>query len=75
MWRGQIEGVRIKSTKRRSGLGHKMFDWAIARCRDQGRRQLQLAMDKTRLDTLRFYESSLASRRAMRGMKLDLTGK
>ena len=74
MWRGQIEGVRIKSTKRGSGLGHKMFDWAIARCRDKGCELVQLAMDKTRLDTLRFYES-LGFKASHEGMKLDLTGK
>ncbi|MBI2255793.1 MAG: GNAT family N-acetyltransferase [Proteobacteria bacterium] len=74
MWRGQIEGVRIKSSKRGSGLGHQMFDWAIAQCRDKGCALVQLAMDKTRTDTLRFYES-LGFKASHEGMKLDLTAK
>jgi ribosomal protein S18 acetylase RimI-like enzyme len=72
MWRGQIEGVRIKSTKRGSGLGHKMFDWAIEQCRAKGCELVQLAMDKSRNDTLRFYES-LGFKASHEGMKLDLT--
>ncbi|WP_374653349.1 N-acetyltransferase family protein [Dongia sp.] len=74
MWRGQIEGVRIKSTRRGEGLGHKMFDWAIAECRAKGCEMVQLAMDKTRTDTLRFYES-LGFKASHEGMKLGLTGK
>ncbi len=72
MWRGQIEGVRIKSSKRGSGLGHKMFAWAIEQCRAKGCELVQLAMDKTRTDTLRFYES-LGFKASHEGMKLDLT--
>jgi ribosomal protein S18 acetylase RimI-like enzyme len=72
MWRGQIEGVRIKTSKRGSGLGHKMFDWAIAQCRAKGCELVQLAMDKTRTDTLRFYES-LGFKASHEGLKLDLT--
>ncbi len=72
MWRGQVEGVRIKSSKRGSGLGHKMFDWAIAECRAKGCELMQLAMDKTRSDSLRFYES-LGFKASHEGMKLDLT--
>lgn len=71
MWRGQIESVRIKSTKRGGGLGHKMLDWAIAECRAKGCELVQLAMDKTRLDTLRFYES-LGFKASHEGMKLEL---
>nr|WP_298689059.1 GNAT family N-acetyltransferase [uncultured Dongia sp.] len=71
MWRGQIEGVRIKSSKRGGGLGHKMFDWAIEQCRARDCELVQLAMDKTRLDTLRFYES-LGFKASHEGMKLDL---
>jgi N-acetylglutamate synthase-like GNAT family acetyltransferase len=74
MWRGQIESVRIKSTKRGGGLGHKMFDWVIAECRAKGCELVQLAMDKTRLDTLRFYES-LGFKASHEGMKLELSAK
>ncbi|MDY0871784.1 GNAT family N-acetyltransferase [Dongia rigui] len=72
MWRGQIEGVRIKTSRRGSGLGHKMFDWAIAQCRAKGCELVQLAMDKTRTDTLRFYES-LGFKASHEGLKLDLS--
>jgi len=72
MWRGQIEGVRIKSSKRGGGLGHKMFAWAIEQCRARDCELVQLAMDKTRADTLRFYES-LGFKASHEGMKLDLT--
>jgi len=72
VWRGQIESVRIKSSKRGGGLGHKMFDWAIAECRIKGCELVQLAMDKTRTDSLRFYES-LGFKASHEGMKLDLT--
>lgn len=72
IWRGQIEGVRIKSSKRGSGLGHKMFDWAIEQCRSKGCELVQLAMEKTRTETLRFYES-LGFKASHEGLKLDLT--
>ena len=47
-------------------------DWAIAQCREKGCELVQLAMDKTRTDTLRFYES-LGFKASHEGMKLDLT--
>ena len=72
IWRGQIEGVRIKLSKRGSGLGHKMFDWAIEQCRSKGCELVQLAMEKTRTETLRFYES-LGFKASHEGLKLDLT--
>jgi ribosomal protein S18 acetylase RimI-like enzyme len=71
LWRGQIESVRIKSSKRGSGLGHKMFTWAIEQCRAKGCELVQLATDKTRVDTLRFYES-LGFKASHEGMKLEL---
>lgn len=71
MWRGQIESVRVKSTKRGSGLGHRMLDWAIAECRAKGCEMVQLAMDKTRADTLRFYQS-LGFKASHEGLKLEL---
>jgi len=74
MWRGQIEGVRVKTSRRGSGLGHRMFDWAIAECRKKGCELVQLAMDKSRTDTLRFYES-LGFKASHDGLKLDLTAK
>ena len=36
MWRGQIESVRTARSKRGSGLGRKMFEYAIEECRARG---------------------------------------
>ncbi len=57
MWRGQIESVRIASSRRGQGLGHLMIDWAIGECRRRGCGLVQLTMNKTRKDSHRFYES------------------
>lgn len=56
-WRGQIESVRIASARRGTGLGRRMFEWAIAECRERGCGLVQLTSDKSRSDALRFYES------------------
>lgn len=71
MWRGQIESVRVASSKRGEGLGRQMFMWAIEQCRAKGCELVQLATDKTRTDTRRFYES-LGFKASHEGMKLDL---
>ncbi len=55
-WRGQIEAVRIAADRRSSGLGRRMFDWAIAECRARGCRMVQLTTDRQRPDAHRFYE-------------------
>ncbi len=55
-WRGQIEGVRIAAAHRGSGLGQRMFEWAIAQCRARGCSLVQLTTDKERPDAHRFYE-------------------
>lgn len=54
--RGQIEGVRIAADRRGSGLGHRVFDWAIETCRSRGCSLVQLTTDKGRSDAHRFYE-------------------
>lgn len=56
-WRGQIESVRIDASRRGGGLGRQMFEWAIAECRRRGCGLVQLTMNKSRADALRFYES------------------
>ncbi|MQX36636.1 GNAT family N-acetyltransferase [Roseospira navarrensis] len=56
-WRGQIEAVRIARDLRGAGLGRRLMDWAVAHCRDQGCRLVQLTSDATRTDAHRFYES------------------
>ncbi|MDR6664902.1 GNAT family N-acetyltransferase [Rhizobium sp. 1399] len=56
MWRGQIESVRIAKSHRGSGLGSQFIEWAIARCAERGCGLVQLTSDKTRADSIRFYE-------------------
>jgi ribosomal protein S18 acetylase RimI-like enzyme len=70
-WRGQIESVRIASTERGSGLGRRMFDWAIAECRARGCRLVQLTTDKSRADAQRFYER-IGFKASHEGFKLAL---
>lgn len=55
-WRGQIEAVRIAKEHRSSGLGQKMFEWAISQCRSRGCNLVQLTTDIARPDAHRFYE-------------------
>jgi GNAT superfamily N-acetyltransferase len=55
-WRGQIEAVRVASTRRGCGIGKEMIEWAIAQCRHRGCRHVQLTTDKRRTDAHRFYE-------------------
>lgn len=55
-WRGQIEAVHIAAQRRDAGLGQRMFEWAIARCRERGCTLVQLTTDKRRPDAHRFYE-------------------
>jgi len=71
MWRGQIESVRIAAAERGSGLGRRMFAWAIAECRARGCGLVQLTTDKARPDARRFYES-LGFVASHEGMKLAL---
>jgi ribosomal protein S18 acetylase RimI-like enzyme len=71
MWRGHIEGVRIATHRRGTGLGRTMFDWAIEQCRTRDCGLVQLTTDKSRPDALRFYES-LGFIATHEGMKLVL---
>jgi GNAT superfamily N-acetyltransferase len=72
MWRGQIEGVRVASTRRGSGVGRAMMLWAIDRCRERGCGLIQLTTDKRRADAHRFY-AALGFEASHEGMKLALT--
>lgn len=72
LWRGQVESVRIAASHRGGGLGRRMFDWAIERCRERGCGMVQLTTDKSRADARRFYES-LGFTASHEGMKLVLT--
>ncbi len=69
--RGQIESVRIASDRRGSGLGHAMLEWAIAECRRRGCGLVQLTMNKSRGEALRFYQS-LGFTATHEGFKLKL---
>jgi GNAT superfamily N-acetyltransferase len=55
-WRGQIEAVRVARAHRSSGLGRRMFEWAISQCRSRNCSLVQLTTDKRRPDAHRFYE-------------------
>lgn len=57
VWRAQIEAVRVHESRRGSGLGREMFDWAIAECRRRGCALVQLTSDNSRPDAQRFYET------------------
>lgn len=71
LWRGQIESVRIAASRRGGGLGRKLFEWAIAECRQRGCGLVQLTTDKARPDAHRFYQS-LGFVASHEGMKLVL---
>src|SRR5687768_3861953 len=49
-WRGQIEAVRIAATRRGSGLGAQMIEWAVEQCRARGCRMVQLTTSTSRKD-------------------------
>jgi GNAT superfamily N-acetyltransferase len=67
--RAQVEGVRVRSDKRGSGLGEKMFLWAIEKARSEGAHLIQLTTDKKRPEAMRFYEK-LGFIASHEGMKL-----
>ena len=67
--RGQIESVRVSAAQRGSGYGRRMFEWAIARCREKGCKTVQLTADKSRADAHRFY-GSLGFVASHEGLKL-----
>ena len=54
--RSIVEGVRIHTDERASGLGTRLIEWAIDESRSQGCQLVQLTSDNTRTDAHRFYE-------------------
>lgn len=70
-WRGQIEAVRVASTRRGEGLGQRLLEWAIDKCRERGCRVVQLTTNKSRTDAHRFYER-LGFKASHIGYKLEL---
>ena len=70
-WRGQVEGVRVASGVRGSGIGRQMLEWAIGQCRARGCASVQLTTNEARTDAQRFYKS-LGFAASHVGMKLSL---
>jgi len=54
--RAQIEGVRVASSERGSGLGTELIAWAVAEATRRGCHLVQLTSDASRTDAHRFYE-------------------
>ncbi|MDI1246545.1 MAG: GNAT family N-acetyltransferase [Rhodoferax sp.] len=71
-WRALIEGVRVAADARSSGVGRRLFVWAISRARERGCRLVQLTSDKARPDAIRFYQS-LGFTASHEGLKLELS--
>ncbi|KFG72360.1 GNAT family N-acetyltransferase [Streptomyces mutabilis] len=69
--RSIIEGVRIHSDERGSGLGTQLIEWAVDQSRRQGCQLVQLTSDKTRTGAHRFYER-LGFSASHTGFKLQL---
>lgn len=69
--RVQIEAVRIRKDQRGTGIGTKMFKWAIKKSKERGAHLLQLTTDKKRPDAIRFYEN-IGFQASHEGMKLHL---
>jgi ribosomal protein S18 acetylase RimI-like enzyme len=71
MTRAQIEGVRIASTRRGTGLGRMLIQEAIRRATDAGARSMQLTTNLSRIEAQRFYRK-LGFTQSHAGFKLDL---
>jgi ribosomal protein S18 acetylase RimI-like enzyme len=54
--RAQIEGVRVATAHRGSGIGEALVQYAITRATQAGCSLMQLTTDATRADAKRFYE-------------------
>lgn len=68
-----VEGVRVHSRTRGSGLGRALMGWAHEQGRARGATLVQLTSDKRRGDTHRFYEG-LGYAATHEGFKLELGG-
>ncbi|MET8284943.1 GNAT family N-acetyltransferase [Streptomyces sp. NPDC048448] len=54
--RALIEGVRVRTDERGSGLGTQIIEWAVDESRRQDCRLVELTSDASRTDAHRFYE-------------------
>lgn len=69
--RALVESVRVHADARGTGLGTRLFEWAIDEARKQGCMLVQLTSDATRVDAHRFYER-LGFVASHEGLKLEL---
>ena len=67
----QIEGVRLSSSTRGTGLGTALFEWAHEYGHRHGATLAQMTTDKTRTDAHRFYDR-LGYRASHEGFKRPL---
>ena len=67
--RGQLESVRVDSSRRGMGIGKAMVLWAISFAWEVGCGLVQLTADKTRTESIAFYES-MGFRNTHDGLKL-----
>ena len=67
--RAQIEAVRIRKDQRGTGIGTKMFKWAINRAKERNAHILQLTTDKKRPSAIVFY-TKLGFKDSHEGMKM-----
>ena len=71
----QVEGVRVAASRRGSGLGTELLDWAHDWGRRHGAVVAQLTTDRSRVDARRFYErlGYVASHEGMKRSLHDAT--
>ncbi|RZS39301.1 putative N-acetyltransferase YhbS [Herbihabitans rhizosphaerae] len=69
--RATIEGVRVRSDQRGTGLGQRLIKWCVEQAGQRGCAIVQLTSDATRSDAHRFYER-LGFVASHVGMKLKL---
>lgn len=54
--RAELEGLRVRSDKRRTGLGARLVEEAMMRARARGAAFIQLTSNRARMDAHSFYE-------------------
>ncbi len=71
LWRAEIEAVRVRADRRRTGLGTLLIEWCIVEARVRGCGLVQLTSNSARADARRFYER-LGFKASHTGFKLRL---
>jgi GNAT superfamily N-acetyltransferase len=69
--RSLIESVRVRSDRRRQGIGGELMRWAVGQAKARGCALVQLTSDKSRAGAHRFY-TALGFVPSHEGMKLIL---